>query len=65
MGKLMAYVKWRNKNEYSCMCSFFHPLCDKYKDCEELELTFKPYEGIEECMRQRSYKREKGALKQR
>ena len=47
-----------------CACLFHKPLCDKHKECEEIELLF-PYEDIEECMKSRRYERRKGALKQK
>jgi hypothetical protein len=62
--KYAFYTKWQAK-ELECACLVFNPLCDKNKGCEELELTLNPYEDIEECMRERSYKRVGGALRQK
>ena len=59
--KLMTY--WKNK-ELTCCCPINNK-CSKDHNCEELEFTLNEYEGIEECMRERSYKRVKGALRQR
>ena len=39
--------------------------CSKDHNCEELEFTLYEYGDIEECMRERSYKRVKGAIRQR
>lgn len=61
--KIILYTKW-DINELSCCCYIKNPLCDNYKNCEELELILNKYEGLEECMRQRKYKKERGAIKQ-
>jgi len=39
-------------------------MCPRYKECEELEFTLSVYDGIEECMRSRKYKKEHGVVKQ-
>lgn len=61
--KIILYTKW-DLNELLCCCYIKKPLCDKYKSCEELELKLNKYDGLEECMRQRKYKKERGAIKQ-
>ena len=61
--KYVFYTKWQS-NDLECACLFFNPLCDRCKDCEEVELTLNPYEDLETCMRERSYKRKNGALRQ-
>lgn len=62
--KIALYTKW-NKHELECACNFFNPLCEKYKQCEEIEVALDPYADIEECMKERSYKRVNGAVRQR
>lgn len=61
--KIVLYTRW-NKHNLECACSFFNPLCEKWRECEELEVALDPYQDIEECMRQRKYKRDNGRLKQ-
>ena len=61
--KILLYTKWIN-NELNCACYIKNPLCDKYKECEELELILNVYGGVEECMRQRKYKKKGGVIKQ-
>lgn len=63
MKKIIVYSHW--DKELKCICLLINPLCDKYKQCEELELTLNIYDGIEECMRQRKYKKERGVIKQK
>lgn len=63
--KFVFYTKW-DKHNMLCACMFHNPLCDKFKDCEEIELTLNPYDDVESVMRdQRTYKREKGVIKQK
>ena len=63
--KVVLLSKW-TKNELLCACLFFNPLCSCNKECEEIEVTIKPYDDIEECLRsKRTYKRHNGALRQR
>lgn len=57
-------TRW-NGNDLRCACLYGNPCCDRFKNCEVLELTLKPYADIEECMKARKYKREKGAIKQK
>jgi hypothetical protein len=39
--------------------------CIYSRSCENMTLFYDPFEGINECMKSRSYKREKGAIRQR
>lgn len=67
MLKKRQYVflsNWQGQ-DLKCACLLHKPLCDKHKECEEIELSLLPYEDIKECMKERSYKRVKGALRQR
>ena len=54
--KIVLYTRW-SKHNLECACSFFNPLCEKWKECEEMEVTLNPYQDLEECMSQRRYKR--------
>lgn len=57
--------KW-NGWDMRCACLHSNPLCANYKECEEIEVDIKPYEDVEECLKnKRKYKRHNGALKQR
>lgn len=56
-------TRW-NKDILKCACLFGNACCDRFKTCEVLELTHDPYENLEECMKERTYRREKGALRQ-
>lgn len=52
--------------DMKCACLHSNPLCKNSKQCEEIEVAIKPYQDIEECLRNaRGYKRHNGALKQR
>lgn len=63
--KYCFYSNWQG-NELTCACLFHNPCCDRFEKCEEIELELKPYDDIEECLRnQRRYVRHKGALKQK
>lgn len=63
--KVVLLSKW-NKNDLICACLFFNPLCSNCKECEELEVIIKPYDDVEECLKnKRGYKRHNGALRQR
>ncbi len=62
--KFPFYTKW-NKYEMLCACMLHNPICDKFKQCEELELTLKPYDDIKEVMRERKYENECGVTKQK
>lgn len=63
MRKITIYSNW-DVDELKCVCLLSNPLCDKYKQCEELELALNVYSDIEECMRTRKYKKERGVVKQ-
>ncbi|MBY7025198.1 hypothetical protein JW813_09225 [Clostridium botulinum] len=39
--------------------------CKELNKCELLDMYYYPYDDIKECMKHDSYKRERGALKQR
>lgn len=63
--KFVFYSKW-NKDNMVCACLFHNPCCENHKNCEEIELELKPYDDLEEVMKQRRYIRSKGgALKQK
>lgn len=64
--KYPMYMRWEG-NWLKCACLFFSPCCDGCEKglCEEEVIEYDPCQGIEECMKARKYKREKGALKQR
>lgn len=61
--KLTFYTKW-DEQELLCACYIKNPMCNNYKECEELELTLETYNGLEECMRHRKYKKSGGVTKQ-
>ena len=62
--RIVMLSRW-NGWEMKCACLQVNPLCECYKECEEIEVTIKPYQDIEECLRnQRKYKRVNGALRQ-
>ena len=61
--RLTFYTKW-DEQELKCACYIKNPRCKYHKECEELELTLSVYDGIEECMRTRKYKKEHGVIKQ-
>lgn len=63
--RIALYSNW-NKNDLICACLFNNPGCDKYKNCEEIEVTLNPYDDIEECLKnERKYKRVRGKMQQR
>jgi hypothetical protein len=55
-------TKWEN-GEVACVCALNHK-CIHAKTCEELDFKFDKYDGLPECMKQRFYRREKGAIRQ-
>jgi uncharacterized membrane protein len=61
--KITIYSKW-DVDKLECVCLLSNPLCDRYKQCEELDLVLNVYGDIEECMRNRKYKKEHGVVKQ-
>lgn len=61
--KLTFNTKWDNQ-ELICACYIKKPMCQDFKNCEELDLTLSIYDGIEECMRHRKYKKQGGVTKQ-
>lgn len=63
MRKYKLMTHWRNQ-ELVCCCPVKNQ-CSKDHGCEELEFILNPYDGIGECMRERSYKRINGALRQK
>lgn len=63
--KVALLSKW-NENDMICACLALNPLCSNCVECEELEVTIKPYDDVEECLKnKRAYKRHNGALRQR
>ena len=61
--KVKLLTKWNNK-ELMCCCPINNK-CSKDHHCEELEFVLDEFGDIEECMGERSYKRVKGAIRQR
>lgn len=62
VGESVRYkfnTRWNGK-VLRCACLFGNPCCDRYKTCEVLDLTLSQFDGIEEVMKARSYKRTKG-----
>ena len=59
--QLYSYFK---DNEIECCCPPKNK-CSKDKGCELLDFTLDPYADIKECMKHSSYKRNKGAIKQK
>lgn len=57
-------TRWNGK-ELKCACLYGNPCCDRYRNCEKLELTLDPFDGIKDCMKERSYKKVHGAYKQK
>jgi len=58
-------TKWQGGN-LKCACSPSSP-CPNYRkgDCEIEELLYDPNQNINSCIKHSSYKRVKGALRQR
>ena len=57
-------TNWNEYNELVCACLVSKKMCN-CKECEELELTLKPFEDIEEVARKaRKYKRVNGRMRQ-
>lgn len=54
-------TRWKEK-ELQCACLFGNPGCDRFKVCEVLEFSLKPYEGINECMDHDSFERRHGVI---
>jgi hypothetical protein len=63
VSKYKFNTRW-NKETLRCACLVSNPACDRFKTCEVLELTHDPYEGIKTCMKESSYKKVHGALRQ-
>lgn len=62
--KFLLLTKWIDK-ELVCCCPVKNK-CMKDHNCEELEFTLDPYADIQECMKERSYKRNsRGAIVQK
>ncbi|MHC1683698.1 MAG: hypothetical protein AB6733_12190 [Clostridiaceae bacterium] len=62
--KYKHYTRWDGKL-LKCSCYINNPGCDRYKSCEEVDLTLEPYEGVRECMKERKYIRQHGVMKQK
>lgn len=62
-GKFKFNTRWKD-NELKCACLYGNPGCDRFKTCEVLEFSLDPYADVEEVMKERSYRRNKGSLKQ-
>jgi hypothetical protein len=62
-NKYKFNTRWKDK-ELKCSCLYGNPTCDRFRSCEVLEFTLNPYDGVEQVMKERSYKRDKGSIKQ-
>lgn len=51
-------TRWENE-KVACVCTLNHK-CIHAIDCEELDFKLDKYDGIAECMKQRSYNRGRG-----
>lgn len=60
--KFKFFTKWQT-NEICCIC-LSTKKCDQKKNCEELDFTLNPYDGIKDCMKEDYHKRNHGALRQ-
>lgn len=56
-------TKWEN-NKIACVCTLGKK-CVHVATCEELEFKLNIYDGIKDCMKERSYKKVHGAIKQK
>ena len=64
MRKFDFNTKW-DKDILKCACLTSNPCC-KSKDCEVLSLTLNPYDDLIDTMqKQNTYKKVKGAWRQR
>lgn len=64
--KYLFLSRWNKENKeiLICACLKSNPCCDRFKTCEEVELTLDPYDDIEIVMKEKAYKRINGALRQ-
>lgn len=63
MKNIKLYTKWHS-GKIVCCCPEVNK-CKKDHDCELMKFYYNEFEGIEECMGARKYKRNKhGAMKQ-
>lgn len=60
--RITIYTSW--KDELECCCYVKNPLCNKYKECEEIDVKFNTYDDLNECTKQRKYKKVGGVIKQ-
>jgi len=58
-----CYTRW-NKEYLICLCKVGNPACDRFKTCELEEFEHDKFNGLEECMKARKYKKEHGVIKQ-
>lgn len=63
--RIFTFLSRWDKNKLICSCLKDNHCCDRFKSCEEVELILDPYMDIESTMKERSYKRVNGALRQR
>ena len=63
MSKYKFNTRW-NKKILKCACLFGNAACDRFKTCEVLDFTHNPFDDIKECMKERTYRRDKGVFKQ-
>jgi hypothetical protein len=61
--KYMFLSRW-DKDILKCSCLKSNPCCDRFKKCEEVELTLDPFADVEKVMRGKAYRRSGGALRQ-
>lgn len=64
MSKKFIFLSRWNKNILICACLKSNPCCDRFRKCEQVELILDPYLDLENVMKEKAYKRVKGALRQ-
>lgn len=63
MKTISLYTHWR-LGKLECCCPPENR-CLKDKGCELIKFSYNEYEDVRECMKHDSYKRVKGALRQK
>ena len=59
-------IKFNEKNQVVCCSQTECINCKDIDSCEELDLYIRgPYDDVSECMKERSYKRVKGKIRQK
>lgn len=49
--RIAILSKWDKENNIVCGCLLSNPLCNKCRECEELEVAFNIYDDIKECFK--------------